>query len=975
MRRTSSTVVFSAAMPPTSRVASSVSASSGEDEVKNTRPGEKGTEVTEDFLANEAVQPRLFELPRCSYRSSPMELVLADRRSGHVKTDGSSESGQLNNTDFPLSYSSRGLGSTTYTDDGDDFDAAEDDGNVGDDVTHEAAVTPRAARAKSSSGQRPTSSMATSATVTAMAAAMPPQTHADAAVFYRPCSSLASPPPSWSAMRKLRRASAPNTLTGLRNGTVSASSDELRGSDRCRLSSNSYNNNNNEVNSCRRPTSTVATSAGFVSSSFGAARPESTTLRLATREGESIQTSNRHRHCREGGYWTLAPRLRGVNEILLSTGDSRLFREAVEALHVWRTALQLDLHRNSAGGTYMVRLAATDPSSPAFESVGSPREVRCVFKPRDEEIGQDTNPHGNCESDRTEAFAPGSGSRREVLAYRLDHAHNAGVPPTIEVASNYAAGVPCRAASHGSEATAGARSGLLGDATITLAATPAGLSDLSTRTLGTVHGGADGAVRGGVHELHRAHHTADVDQNYHDNRSSGAVTIPQIGSLQMFIPGCQEAADVLPGRFDTDEVHALAIFDIRTLNGDRHGGNVLVQNYRSSSSSGRDRWNARSRSRGTSQKRSEPIPHLVPIDHSYICPSGYADPDYEWLSWPQTKKPFSPSNLRYIAALDAVADAELVRSALLAHSNAVPYGNNGGADPFDVSAYTLVRADGDVDPAWATSFMRRSECTSAQERGVAHDAYFCRPNASCPAMSPLQGLCCDSFNELTIYSPVRRPNHGGNGNSHCAAAAAAADDFDAKQGFSPTALPGHRDDDAGAWDQWEIATTQLLDVCDGVAHPRDDGRAAEEDDAGAHWGTKRSSCPMRTPPMSTSPTISFPAYGGGVVEAHQTEAVNAVTYDSGAADAAAEVVRCTTRLLQIAALEFHMTAYEIGSLCRRPRVAQASFLEEVMEEARDEFSWEVAPPSFDLLVRQRLAAAGSDAAAAAALTERQTCGA
>lgn len=49
-----------------------------------------------------------------------------------------------------------------------------------------------------------------------------------------------------------------------------------------------------------------------------------------------------------------------------------------------------------------------------------------------------------------------------------------------------------------------------------------------------------------------------------------------IGSLQSFVPECKEAADVLPGQFSVEAVHRIALFDLRVLNADRHGGNLLV---------------------------------------------------------------------------------------------------------------------------------------------------------------------------------------------------------------------------------------------------------------------------------------------------------------------------------------------------------------------------------------------------------------
>lgn len=222
-------------------------------------------------------------------------------------------------------------------------------------------------------------------------------------------------------------------------------------------------------------------------------------------------------------------------------GDTT-FREMVLE-GVASKSLVLILHEGSCGGTYWVCNSRT-------------RKAVAIFKPADEEIGQDTNPHGNVDSERVDHFAPGTGFKREILAYRLDYERSAGVPHTIEI---------------------------------------------------TING--------------------------------------RVGSLQRFVDGCSESADHLPGHFSTDQVHRIALLDLRLLNGDRHGGNILVKTMTTGQASG-------SRSL------------LVPIDHSYIAPSGFSDPELEWMYWPQTKQPFSAELVAYVARLDAGKDRELVDALL-----------------------------------------------------------------------------------------------------------------------------------------------------------------------------------------------------------------------------------------------------------------------------------------------------------------------
>ncbi|KAK7197762.1 Phosphatidylinositol 3- and 4-kinase [Novymonas esmeraldas] len=564
-------------------------------------------------------------------------------------------------------------------------------------------------------------------------------------------------------------------------------------------------------------------------------------------------------------WWLLSPRPRGVNRILLRSDASTsasssqahlLLHDVLAAFPLWGAAVRLELHGRSAGGTYMVRLAG--PPSPSTTTTdtndGDPASdaVVAVFKPREEEIGQRGNPHANCESDRADAFAPGSGSRREVLAYCLDHKRNAGVPPTVEVASaRWSAAVAADDGDSGDAHDSGGRGAMW--------TTPGG---------GPAH--------------------------------------PQVGSLQLFRRDCLEAADVLPGRFDVEEVHALAIFDIRTLNGDRHGGNVLVHNYqrrrntgsssvaRRPSAAGRRRRSSASPARmdgadtpATSLSAAAAgvvdAPRLIPIDHSYICPAGYADPDYEWLSWPQSKRPFSLRHRTYIADLDAAADAELVRAALLAHSD-------GGATP----AALLQREVGDA--AAADDVLR-----------------WCGHSAnSLLVSSPLQPAATAGARTAGRVSPTLTDGVVVSGGQRCG-----------------------RDADGEAAHHAAAAAEADMQAAGAVSSARSGSR-----------------CTSSSPSSPCVREASSPALSASAPLWHTP--AEPVTYDKDAADAAAEVMWCTTRLLQIAALEFNMTAYEVGSLCRRPRVVQASLLEEVLEEARDELTWALERDRFDDVVRQRL---------------------
>lgn len=71
------------------------------------------------------------------------------------------------------------------------------------------------------------------------------------------------------------------------------------------------------------------------------------------------------------------------------------------------------------------------------------------------------------------------------------------------------------------------------------------------------------------------------------------------------------------GMFGVEEVHKIAILDMRLGNCDRNGGNILVKRV-----------------------PGEGAPHyqLIPIDHGYCLPSTFADINFEWMYWSQVCK-------------------------------------------------------------------------------------------------------------------------------------------------------------------------------------------------------------------------------------------------------------------------------------------------------------------------------------------------
>lgn len=196
----------------------------------------------------------------------------------------------------------------------------------------------------------------------------------------------------------------------------------------------------------------------------------------------------------------------------------------------------------------------------------------------------------------------------------------------------------------------------------------------------------------------------------------------KIGSLQSYVQHFCSAEDVGYSRFLEEDVHRIAILDMRLLNCDRHSGNVLVshqpehiyqQNHRRHQNRGckiqlsksepmkcltpdpsttTTLWTpdesemmnttagatnvttrASTASRSTSyedysptnkdsRRRRHGVVKLIPIDHGFTLPrvDALSDASFEWLGWPQARKPFSETMLSYIRDLDAEMDVRIL---------------------------------------------------------------------------------------------------------------------------------------------------------------------------------------------------------------------------------------------------------------------------------------------------------------------------
>jgi len=162
----------------------------------------------------------------------------------------------------------------------------------------------------------------------------------------------------------------------------------------------------------------------------------------------------------------------------------------------------------------------------------------------------------------------------------------------------------------------------------------------------------------------------------------------KVGSLQQFVESDGTAADVGPVLFPVREVHKIAILDLQILNLDRHLGNILIRKndqeslpaaphsrgdspFRSSRAlSGVPLTsNGQGPASGTSLPSSWPrFPagefSLTPIDHGYSLPRSLSDVKdlwFEWITFPQAKRPFDTETKQFIESIDINANARALR--------------------------------------------------------------------------------------------------------------------------------------------------------------------------------------------------------------------------------------------------------------------------------------------------------------------------
>jgi len=128
----------------------------------------------------------------------------------------------------------------------------------------------------------------------------------------------------------------------------------------------------------------------------------------------------------------------------------------------------------------------------------------------------------------------------------------------------------------------------------------------------------------------------------------------KIGSLQSYVNHDHDSWELSSSLYTKSDVHNIALFDLRLLNTDRHGGNILVRRTSGSTA------NPSASSQGVSP---DTIIKLIPIDHGFCLPDSLeGELWFEWMSWPQAKMSVDARLRRYIQEIDLEEDCCLLRA-------------------------------------------------------------------------------------------------------------------------------------------------------------------------------------------------------------------------------------------------------------------------------------------------------------------------
>ena len=123
----------------------------------------------------------------------------------------------------------------------------------------------------------------------------------------------------------------------------------------------------------------------------------------------------------------------------------------------------------------------------------------------------------------------------------------------------------------------------------------------------------------------------------------GQANQPKIGSLQEFVRSTGPIENYSSDLFAAEEIHKIAVLDLRLCNLDRNECNILVQEV-------------------TNPLDGQVSHKLIPIDHGLSLPDSLEICSYDlaWLSYSQAEETFSQKTLEYIKSVNVDDDVKFI---------------------------------------------------------------------------------------------------------------------------------------------------------------------------------------------------------------------------------------------------------------------------------------------------------------------------
>ncbi|EAS04300.2 phosphatidylinositol 3- and 4-kinase family protein (macronuclear) [Tetrahymena thermophila SB210] len=134
------------------------------------------------------------------------------------------------------------------------------------------------------------------------------------------------------------------------------------------------------------------------------------------------------------------------------------------------------------------------------------------------------------------------------------------------------------------------------------------------------------------------------------------------GSLQVFVKNTEECGNYGNSIFSIDEVHKIAILDIRILNCDRNDQNILVKKKKKK----KVNINPQELKKLPNYKAQllEYDFQLIPIDHGLSLSDSFdiCQDDLNWMWWEQSEQQFSEKSLQYIEQIQIEQDLKILQN-------------------------------------------------------------------------------------------------------------------------------------------------------------------------------------------------------------------------------------------------------------------------------------------------------------------------